>query len=107
MRRPPQAGRSSYEALAETSEALRALPPPQGVSPLRWRLMRLCLTPDGGPCPERLDALRRMTLGEALQLERVAHHRQREAYIMQDIVAAAAKAKAEREAAARARAGGG
>lgn len=73
-------------------------PPPPGLSPLRLRLLRLCLTHDGAPCPEKIDALRRVSLREALQLEAVAHHRQREALRLQDAIEedAARKPRARR-----------
>lgn len=71
------------------------MPRPPGLSPLRWRLLRLCLTADGAPCPEKLDALRRMTLREALQLEAVAHHRQREGLLLQDALRRASEHEAE------------
>lgn len=92
MRRPagPVAPPSKTEKLARKAVAL---PLPPGMSPLRVRLLRLCLTPDGGPCPEKLAALRDMSLKEALELEQVAQHRQREALHLQDVI----REEAERE----------
>lgn len=102
MRRPAATGPTSRtEQLARRAVAL---PPPPGVSPLRYRLLRLMLTPDGGPCPERMAALRDMSLREALELEAVAHTRQREALLLQDAMQDEREQQREREAAHRARA---
>lgn len=81
---------SSTERVARSSAALAALPDPPGVSPLRLRLTRLCLSDQGMPCPEKMNALRRLTLREALQLEDASHHRQREALLLQDALRASA-----------------
>lgn len=75
---------SRTEQIALGSRELQALKPPPGISPLRLRLLRLCLDGSNMPCPDRLAALRAMSLREALELEEVAHHRQREALVLQD-----------------------
>ena len=79
------------------------MPLPAGMSPLRLRLLRLCLTLDGAPCPDKLDALRRMSLREALQLEAAAHHRQRESLRLQDALEEEAAREAARRGAGRRR----
>lgn len=73
------------------------MPFPRGLSPLRLRLLRLCLTADGAACPSQLEALRHMTLREALQLESVAQHRQREALLLQDAIRKATEAVAAQD----------
>jgi hypothetical protein len=70
---------------------LQSLPPPRFCSPLRLRLARLCLDDKGYACPEKMNALRELTLEEALLLEDVAHSRQREALVFTDEVRAAAQ----------------
>lgn len=80
------------ERVARASAALAALPDPPGVSPLRLRLMRLCLSDQGMACPEKLAWLRTMSLREALLMEEVSHHRQREALLLQDALRASAAA---------------
>lgn len=65
------------------------MPPPRWLSPLRRRLLRMCLDDKGTPCPEKLIALRSLTLEEALALEDVAHHRQRQSMLFTDAVQAA------------------
>jgi len=62
------------------------------------RLLRLCLTPEGAPCPEKLAALRNMSLREALELEAVAHHRQRESLVLQDAIREEADRERDRKA---------
>lgn len=69
--------RSQVATVAE--QATSGLAPPEGIEGLRLRILKLALTPDGGPRPEALEALRHMSLEEALLLEDVAHHRQWEA----------------------------
>ena len=70
------------EALARGAAEVQGLPPPPGLSPLRWRLLRLALDGKSQPCPDKLVALRDLSLREAFQLEDVAHHRQREALLL-------------------------
>lgn len=93
--RPPAgpAARSKTEKIAAGSAPLQAHSQalPRGLSPLRFRLLRLCLDEGSLPDPARLDALRRMTLREALQLEDVSHHRQREGLLLQDALREAAE----------------
>ena len=76
------------EALARGAAEVQGLPPPPGLSPLRWRLLRLALDGKSQPCPDKLVALRDLSLREAFQLEDVAHHRQREALLLQDVITA-------------------
>lgn len=97
MRPRRRVGRlSRTEQVALGSRELQALKPPPGISPLRLRLLRLCLDGSNMPCPDRLAALRGMSLREALELEEVAHHRQREALILQDELGKAPPAGAGR-----------
>jgi len=103
VRRPKPSPKSQVEQLVDADATLKTHPPPPGLSPLRWRLLRLCLTSDGAPCPVQLGALRRMSLREALQLEAVAHHRQREALLLQDALRKAAEAETEKRRRARAK----
>lgn len=93
MRREPSSAPAGR--VERVARGIAPLPPPRGVSPLRMRLLRLCLTPEGAPCPDKLDALRRVTLREALELERVAHHRQREAGHLQDALEEDARRNAD------------
>lgn len=69
---------------------MQSLPPPRYCSPLRLRLARLCLDDKGHACPEKMVALRKLSLAEALLLEDVAHSRQREGLVFTDEVRAAA-----------------
>ena len=53
----------------------------------------MCLDDKGQACPEKMNALRELTLDEALLLEEVSHHRQRESLIFTDAVKAEADKK--------------
>lgn len=85
--RRPVGPRSKVEQAADRSSALRDLPPPPGLSPLRLRLLRLAVDGKNRPDPGRLAALRGLTLREALELEAVSDHRARQALILQDELA--------------------
>jgi len=50
----------------------------------------MCLDDKGHACPEKMVALRELSLAEALLLEDVAHSRQREGLVFTDEVRAAA-----------------
>ncbi len=97
--RAPAGPASATEQVARGSPALAALTPPPGMSPLRMRLLRLCLSDQGMACPDKLDGLRRMSLREALEMEDVAHYRQREALLLQDALKDASARDAARQAA--------
>lgn len=77
------------EDTAAKSSDLQSIPRPRWTSPLRLRLMRLCLDHKGMPCPDKLEGLRNMSLAEALLMEDVAHHRQREILMFSEVVQAA------------------